>query len=60
MSASVIWVGVCQSAFNGTAEGANVSQAPSSAASAPPPFHGALVEALRPAWPSWMPMGVSL
>ena len=42
----------------GTADGATHSQPPSSGASCPPPSHGRRLDALRPAWASWMPRGM--
>ncbi len=52
--------GVCQPSSNGraSAEGATVGQAPSLGLSDRPPSHGRPAEAVRPAWASWMPMGV--
>ena len=46
------------SAVKGTAEGATVGQASSPGVSGSPPSHGRWQEALRPAWPSWMPKRV--
>ena len=43
----------------GIADGATVCQPPSSGASSAPPSHGDWLEALRPAWPSWMPIGIA-
>ena len=42
---------------NGIADGATGSQPPSSGRTGPCPRHGGSVDALRPAWASWMPMG---
>jgi len=47
--------GVCQSGAYGSAEGATVCHAPSSALSGLPPSAGGSVEPLRPAWPSCSP-----
>jgi len=37
------------------ADGAQPCQPPALGGTSWPPFHGASLEALRPAWPSWMP-----
>ncbi len=40
------------------ADGATASQPPASSPSCPPPCQGCAAEALRPAWPSWMPIAI--
>jgi len=55
MSVLVIARGVCQSGAKASAEGAIVSQAPSSGLSGLPPNAGGCVEPLRPECPSCRP-----
>jgi len=59
MPASSSSCGAGSAAWNGSGDGATVAQPrASSAGSWPPPSHGRFTEALRPAWPSWMPSGI--
>ena len=48
---------MCQPSPKGIAEGATVCQGDSSGPSGLPPAKGGCDEALRPAWPIWMPIG---
>jgi hypothetical protein len=50
-------LGVCQPSPKGIGDGATVSQGDSFFASHCRPCQGTCEEALRPAWPIWMPIG---
>src|SRR6185503_9772444 len=49
--------GVCQVGLNGSGDGATVGHGDSPRPRASRPSQGTWVEALRPAWPIWIPIG---